>query len=142
MIFLGGIRLRQVRRSIRLQRTQLTRQTRPRPFRKVEDRTYLQMLRLRENWPPRPGHIIVHRTVPPRIFRVFRTESAHCCTETSSAVEPELRMTRSDSPRRIPKGNSMLKPWGLPSILRNPSWADLSWLFKPQSSSVSNLGAS
>jgi len=142
MILLGGIRLRQVRRSIRLQRTQLTRQAGSRPLRKVEDRAHLQMLRLRENRPPRPGHIVGHRTVPPRIFRVLRTESAHSCTQTSSALEPKLRMTRSDSLWRIPKGNSMLKPWVLPSILRNPSWADLSWLFKLQNSSVLNLGAS
>jgi len=41
MIILGGIHLRQVRRSIRLQWTQLTRQTGSRRFRKMEDRAHL-----------------------------------------------------------------------------------------------------
>jgi len=82
------------------------------------------------------------RTVPPRIFPSLKNSICYSCTQTSSAVEPRPRMTRSDSLWRILKGNSMLKPWVLASILRSPFWADLSWPFRLRNSSVSNLEAS
>src|SRR5712664_1111990 len=101
------------------------------------------MLRLRENRPARAGHIIDHRNVPPRIFQSLKKNRIYPqLAQTNSAVEPELRIARSDSLWRILKGNSMLKPWVLASILRNPFWADLSWLFRLQNSSVLNLEAS